>query len=168
MAVHPYCLRFSIQTNTTFGTPPFEHCAIKCLIKIVLGGGRILVLFNGWGTEVEFIHMFLHYFLLWLQCFPLISGRISTQLRHIHHRPLTAYKSTRIRKDIQQQRRRILLQTKRQSAVQSPQEDSFPVSNRQSSKIVNAYVWHTKKRINEQCDSIRCAKKQENGAHHEP
>ena len=28
---------------------------------------------------------------------------------------------------------------KRQSAVQSPQEDSFPVSNRKSSKRVTAY-----------------------------
>ena len=34
----------------------------------------------------------------------------------------------------------------------------FSRLNRKSSKIVTAYVLHTKKRINEQCDSIRCAK----------
>ena len=34
---------------------------------------------------------------------------------------------------------------KRQSDVQSPQEDYFTVSNRQSSKRVTAYVQHTKK-----------------------
>ena len=43
-------------------------------------------------------------------------------------------------KDIQRQRRRIPLQTKQQSVVQSPQEDYFPVSNRQISKRVTAYV----------------------------
>ena len=35
MVVHPYCSRFSLQMNTTFRTPPFEHWVIKCLIKIV-------------------------------------------------------------------------------------------------------------------------------------
>ena len=33
---------------------------------------------------------------------------------------------------------------KRQPAVQSPKKDSFSVSNRQSSKKITAYVWHTK------------------------
>ena len=37
---------------------------------------------------------------------------------------------------------------KRQSAVQSPENDYFTVSNIQSSKRVTEYVWHTKKRIN--------------------
>ena len=91
MVVYPYWSRLSIQTNTTFRTPPFEHCAIKCIIKIVLGGGRILVLFNGGGTKVEFIHRLLHYFLLWLQYFPLHRGRKSTELRHIQHRPLSDF-----------------------------------------------------------------------------
>ena len=31
MVVHPSCLRFSVKTNNTFKTPPFEHWAIKCL-----------------------------------------------------------------------------------------------------------------------------------------
>ena len=88
MVVHPSLSRFSLKTNTTFRTPPFEHWVIKCLIKIMLGGGRILALFNGGGTEVEFVHRFLQYFLLWIQYFPLRSGRKYTQLRHIHHRPL--------------------------------------------------------------------------------
>ena len=52
MVVHPYFSRLSPQTNTTFITPPFEHWEIKCLIKIMIGSGRILVLFNGGGTEV--------------------------------------------------------------------------------------------------------------------
>ena len=88
MSVNPSCWRFSLQTNTTFRTPPFEHWAIKCIIKNMLGGGRILVFFNGGGTEVELVCRFLHYFLLWLQYFKICSGRKSTQLRHIHHRPL--------------------------------------------------------------------------------
>ena len=29
-------------------------------------------------------------------------------------------------------------------------------------------MFDTKKRINEQCDSIRCAKKQDNGTQHDP
>ena len=33
---------------------------------------------------------------------------------------------------------------KRQLAVQYPEKDCFTVSNRQSSKIVTAYVWHKK------------------------
>ena len=62
-------------------------------------------------------------------------------------------KSIRRSKDIQWNRRKIPLQTKRQS------EDYFPVSNRQSSKRVIANIWHTQELINELCDSIRCAKK---------
>ena len=53
-------------------------------------------------------------------------------------------------------------------SCKSPEENYFPVSNRQSSKRVTAYFWHTQKRINEQCYSICCAKKQDNGAQLEP
>ena len=88
MVMHPGCSMLPLQTNITLRTPPFEHWAIKCFIKIMLGSGRILVLFNCGGKEVEFIHRFLHHFPLWLQYFPLCSGRKYTQLRHIHHRPL--------------------------------------------------------------------------------
>ena len=72
--MHLTCSMFSLQTNTTFITHPFEYWAIKCLIKIMLVGGRILVLFNGGGTEVEFVHRFLHYFLLWIQYFHFAVG----------------------------------------------------------------------------------------------
>ena len=57
---------------------------------------------------------------------------------------------------------------KRQPDVQYSQEDYFLISNRQESKVVTSYIQHTKKRINEQCDSIRCAKKKDDGAQHEP
>ena len=48
---------------------------------------------------------------------------------------------------------------KSQSAIQSPEKDYFPVSKRQSFKIITEYVWHTKKQNNEQCDSICFTKK---------
>ena len=38
---------------------------------------------------------------------------------------------------------------KQQPYVQSPEKYYFPVSNRQSFKRITAYVWHTKKWINE-------------------
>ena len=67
-------------------------------------------------------------------------------------------------KDIQWKRLWIPLQKKWQPAVQSPEKYYFTVSNRWSSKIITAYVWHIQKLINEQCDSISCAKKQDDGA----
>ena len=53
-------------------------------------------------------------------------------------------KSIRRRKDMQWNRRHILLQKKWQSAVQSPEKYYFSVLNRQSSKRITAYRWHTK------------------------
>ena len=52
---------------------------------------------------------------------------------------------------------------KRQPAIQSPKADYFPVSNRHFFRIT-AFIWCTKKLINEQCDNIRCSKKQDDGA----
>ena len=49
-----------------------------------------------------------------------------------------------IRKYIQWNRQRVPLQTKQQAAVQYPEKDYFSISNRQISKRITAYVWHTK------------------------
>ena len=56
---------------------------------------------------------------------------------------------------------------KQQPAVQYPEKYNFSVSNRQSSKIIPAYVLHAQEEINEKCESICCVNKQDNGAYHE-
>ena len=67
-------------------------------------------------------------------------------------------------KEIQQQTQWIPLKIKQQPAVQSPEREYFTVSNRQVlKKSLHMFDTH-KKRINEQCDSIQCAKKRDGGA----
>ena len=49
-----------------------------------------------------------------------------------------------ISQGIQWQEQWIMLQRKLQQDIQPTKEDCFYVSNRQISKIISTYVWHTK------------------------